>query len=288
MANGDSEKFIEQLQELLKDRERAQKGIASLVMEKEKLEAERDELKAALFKAGEERAGIVVDTGALIEQMADLKEKERARSVIIDAQTKRATEAEKRVDILEKILARIEGELYSAIEEEDDFLPLKELAKEFDADLDLDRADRLQAQEDGSISELPIRVIQHKEIKARLIGSRCAVIRTLAVVVSAPFLLMASLFALASQGIYVQVFYDLMDGSWQPWMGSDTMKALSIGVPLLLFGLWYGLCYKAAVIPSEEEKAPPKDDGPETDEMGKALDEIFGDPVDEATGTGQQ
>lgn len=272
-----SEEFVEQLKALLAERERAQKVIASLVLEKEKLgddvamfRAKVDEMLDEAVKHGEQDA-------AILQLMADLKEKERARSKLIDAQQVKLAAADKRIDDLKAVLAKV-NETLSAIDAFTEDEPVEPVCVE------------------EAEHEIPFKVIKEKVLKARpgltflkdaLVGTRCAVIRTLAIVGSIPFLLMALSFLLAGQGIYIMVFYDFMAPWYQPWMGSYPVFIMSLAVPGVLVILWFYLCGarrppKVTVqLPVVKPARKPVTDSLPlsefpVEELDKAFDDVFG------------
>jgi hypothetical protein len=286
-SDSDSDAFIEQLKTLLADRERAANVILQLTLEKEKLETELAEWKERNERSQKLALDLATKRDEVVAFVADLKDKERARSKIIDSQQTKLDAAEKRMKTMEDILARVEDELHD-FQEEDAIGPLEEIEKESLATSGV--IDEHETEHTPLVTEEPVRRVpkllsrylskpmEPSRITSTLVGSRCAIIRTLAVVVSVPFLLMASLYALASQGIYVQFFYDLMAGRWEPWMGSPFVIVAVFMVPIASTVLWFQLC--------RGRPEPTYDDGPEfglkeikkpeTDEVGALLDEVFG------------
>ena len=272
-----SEEFVEQLKALLAERERAQKVIASLVLEKEKLGDDVAMLRAKVDEMLDEAVLHGEQDAAILQLMADLKEKERARSKLIDAQQVKLAAADKRIDDLKAVLAKV-NETLSAIDAFTEDEPVEPVCVE------------------EAEHEIPFKVIKEKVLKARpgltflkdaLVGTRCAVIRTLAIVGSIPFLLMALSFLFAGQGIYIMVFYDFMAPWYQPWMGSYPVFIMSFAVPGVLVILWFYLCGRrrpskvTVQLPVVKPARKPVTDSLPlsefpVEELDKAFDDVFG------------
>ncbi len=306
------------LAKLLSERERAKRSVYAAHIAREKAEEERD----WLIEMNTKRENLLVETESkltmAIEEMADLKDKERARSQIIDAQQQKLDASEKRSAALKATLDRVQDELsqaygyYGEESTSDPLPPIEELAEtqveeteeaasdplppiEELAETQVEETEEAAREEaekpDAIVGGVKFFTRKFKEtippggIKAVLFGTRCARIRTLVVVASAPFLLMASLFVLASQGIYAGFFYDLMAGWWTPWMGTSEVKLGVFSAPIILAAVWYRLCRRGAPVETPEETEPDAPASPvtevEDDEIGRQLDEVFGG-MDEA------
>ena len=294
----DNEEFIENVKKLILERERFQKALANLTLIKEKLEDERDRLQKDLVQEGEERAKIFI-------VMADLKDKERARSRIIDVLTKRADEAEKRVKNLDAVLNRVQSEINEGFKEEPDPSSV-ELAE--------DLADQRQAEEDAALSSgidrtLPagIQFDEHEgdhgydgpEFGVRGFSaerppfsgilsnrfSRKILVRAGLIVVSGLALLLLLVHVLAEAGIYI----DALRSLWQPWPPAPVNQAIGILVPLVSAIVWKilygrGRGVSAPVSLPEEFDELEKQEPDETESeayLSKVVDELFGSNNDE-------
>lgn len=288
MAESESEAFIEKLKVLLADRELAAKVVLQLNLEKQKLAVERDELMSALVKEGVREAALVIEINSLISQMADLKEKERARSNINDLLQMKLAAAEKRAEIAVIVLLRLEADVKEFLREEDATVSLEEIRRE--APEVPPGPEWFSDPHEGPHGpiEIPMKVVKEKvigrgalRIKDVFVGTRCATVRTLTVIALAPFLLMASLLVLAAYGVYVPFFYDMLVPYWQPWMDSEWVKVAAFVVPIVLLGPQFLLCGRREKSSPEKgetpEESPEKGETePVMDDVGKKLDEVFG------------
>lgn len=243
---------------LLAQRERAKKAVYNIAIAKEQTEKERDEWATKYAGAKTALDLALFEKNTVIAEMETLKDKERARSEIIDALTSRTDEAEKRVKILEAILGRVENELYTAIEEEDEFVPLEEVVKGADlaekhdnvlygaAAVPLEssttypgplKRDRVAGWLWGQFHRAALAQGNPwgDRIKAVVFSKSMA----LATLVAAPFIAMSVFGYLATQGIYV----DFIRALWEqtPWLSDAFKNSLVAWSPVIAFQLFIGV-----------------------------------------------